>query len=320
MAEIFDMPAAGLSNIKSALAAVEDCMRDALRRHDASLLAQGLLNAHGAAVYHLRAGGRRVRAHLALAAGLSLGLSKADAVCIASCAELLHNASLVHDDIQDRDVVRRGQAAGWFQYGTDVAICTGDLLLSSAYGVLCTISQPLLLPALLTLLHQRTAAAIDGQCADLATLGDQSADLTAYLQIATAKSGALLSLPLELALLAAGRSDATSLARQACENLAVSYQIVDDLQDFDADSAPVAGGVDAIQSLNVVFVLLKPNDQTSVVTQAQAIACAKALALEHLAICEGQAVQLPSGSGAQLLALSADLRGLLIAQTGQGDH
>jgi geranylgeranyl pyrophosphate synthase len=257
---------------------------------------------------------------LALAAGLALGLSKADAVCIASCAELLHNASLVHDDIQDRDVVRRGQVAVWSKYGSNLAICTGDFLLSAAYGVLCTISQPHLLPAMLTLLHQRTATAIDGQCADLATLGGQSEGLTAYLQIAIAKSGALLSLPLELALLVAGRSDAASMARQACENLAVSYQIVDDLQDLDADSASVDGCVDQTQSLNIVFVLFNPSDRTSVVTQAQALACAKALAHEHLTLCEGQAVQLPSGSGAQLLTLTADLRGLLNAQTVQVAH
>lgn len=319
MGEIFCMPAAGLSEIKTSLAAVDDCMHDALRP-DASWLAQGSMNARSAAAYHLLAGGRRVRAHLALAAGLALGLSKADAVCIASCAELLHNASLVHDDIQDRDVVRRGQAAVWSQYGSNLAICTGDFLLSAAYGVLCTISQPLLLPAMLTLLHQRTATAIDGQCADLATLGGQSEGLAAYLQIATAKSGALLSLPLELALLVAGRSDAASMARQACENLAVSYQIVDDLQDLDADSVPVDGCVDQTQSLNIVFVLLNPSDRTSVVTQAQALAWAKALAHEHLALCDGQAVQLPSGSGAQLLTLSADLRGLLNAQTVQVAH
>lgn len=319
MAEIFGMSAAGLSDIKTLLAAVDSCMHNALRP-DVSVLAQGKINARSAAVYHLLAGGRRVRAHLALAAGLSLGLSKADSVCIASCAELLHNASLVHDDIQDRDVVRRGQAAVWSKYGSNLAICTGDLLLSAAYGVLCTISRPLLLPAMLTLLHQRTAAAIDGQCADLATLGGQSEGLAAYLQIATAKSGALLSLPLELALFAAGRSDAASMARQACENLAVSYQIVDDLQDLDADGAPVDGSVDQTQSLNIVFVLLNPSHRTSALTQAQAIDCAKALAHEHLSLCEGQAVQLPGGSGAQLLALSADLRSLLNPQTQQVAH
>ena len=316
MAENIGMSAAGLSDAESSMSAVELCMHEALRP-EASGLAQGHMTARSAAVYHLSAGGRRVRAHLALAAGLALGLSKADAVCIASCAELLHNASLVHDDIQDRDVVRRGQAAVWSKYGSNLAICTGDLLLSAAYGVLCRISQPLVLPAMLSLIHQRTAVAIDGQCADLATLGGPSDGLPAYLRIATAKSGALLSLPLELALLAAGRSDTASFARQACENLAVSYQIVDDLQDLHADSASVDGCVDQTQCLNIVVVLLNPNDRTSLVSQAQAIASAKTLAHEHLTLCESQALQLPSGSGAQLLALSADLRGLLNAHAEQ---
>jgi geranylgeranyl pyrophosphate synthase len=270
-----------------------------------------------AASYHLKAGGRRVRARLAISAGLALGLSDADAVSIASCAELLHNASLVHDDIQDRDVTRRGQAAVWSVYGSNVAICTGDLLLSAAYGVLCRFSQPLLLPAMLGLLHQRTAVAIDGQCADLATSNGQTKGLAAYMSIATAKSGALLSLPLELALVAAGHANAASMARRSCESLAISYQILDDLQDLQTDGASAEGGLDQTPRSNIVFVLLDPNDRNSMVSRAQAIASAKTLAHEYLTLCEEQASQLPRGSGAQMLALTAELRGLLNVQTRQ---
>ena len=314
MAEIICLPADLLRDkLKTLLAAVESRLNSAVKQ-DVSSLAQGHMNARTASFYHLNSGGRRVRARLALAAGLALGLTKDDAICIASCAELLHNASLVHDDIQDRDVVRRGQAAVWFEFGTNVAICTGDFLLSAAYGVLSTISQPLLLPALLNLLHERTATAIDGQCADLATLGGQSAGLAAYLQIATAKSGALLSLPLELALLAAGRPDAAGMARQACENLAISYQILDDLQDLEADSALVEGCVDQTQSFNIVCVLCSPNGLTSMGLKTEAMASAQTLALEHLTRCDSLAAQLPSGSGSQLRDLSAELRGLLNAQ------
>jgi len=316
MAEIMSRSAVSLSDIEVSLAAVEICMHDALCP-EAFLLTQAQATARSAASYHLGAGGRRVRARLALAAGLALGLSRADAVYIASCAELLHNASLIHDDIQDRDVIRRGQAAVWSKFGSNLAICTGDLLLSAAYGVLCRFSQPLLLPSMLALLHQRTAVAIDGQCADLATLGGQSEDLPAYLRIVTAKSGALLSLPLELALLAADHAKAATMARRSCESLAVSYQILDDLQDLPADSASAEGCVDQTQSLNIVFVLLNPNDRNSLVSRAQAIASAKALAHEYLTLCEAQAIQLPRGSGAQMLALSAELRGLLNAQAMQ---
>ena len=61
-----------------------------------------------AASYHLRTGGNRVRAQLALHAGRALGLGVSDAVTLATTCELLHNASLIHDDLQDLDEVRRG--------------------------------------------------------------------------------------------------------------------------------------------------------------------------------------------------------------------
>ena len=313
MAEIVRRSAVGVSEIEASLEAVEICMHGALFP-EASLLGQAQVTARSAASYHLSAGGSRVRARVAVAASLALGLSKADAVHIASCAELLHNASLVHDDIQDRDVIRRGQAAVWSKYGSNLAICTGDLLLSAAYGVLCRFSQPLFLPAMLALVHQRAAVAIDGQCADLAASIGQSEGLTAYLRIATAKSGALLSLPLELALLAADHANAATMARRTCENLAVSYQILDDLRDFQADGAAGKRFADQTQSLNIVFVLLNSSDRKLLVSRAQAIASAKALAHEHLTLCEGQALQLPRESGAQILSLSAELRGELNVQ------
>jgi geranylgeranyl pyrophosphate synthase len=316
MAEIMCKLAVGSSDIETSLAAVEICMHDALSP-EAFSLTQAHRSAHSAASYHLDAGGRRVRARLALAAGFALGLSKADTVYIASCAELLHNASLVHDDIQDRDMIRRGQAAVWSKYGNNLAICTGDLLLSAAYGVLCRFSQPLLLPEMLGLLHKRIAVAIQGQCADLATSGGQSEDLQTYLRIATAKSGALLSLPLELALVATDHANAATMARRACESLAVSYQILDDLQDLEVDSACATSCVDQTQSLNIVFVLLDLNDRSSLASQAQAIASARALAHDYLTLCEEQALQLPRGSGELILALTAELRALLNVQTRQ---
>jgi geranylgeranyl pyrophosphate synthase len=313
MAKIMCRPAVGLRDIECSLAAVEVCMRDALCPNTLPV-AQAPGTARSAASYHLDAGGRRVRARLAISAGLALGLSDADAIFIASCAELLHNASLVHDDIQDQDVARRGKAAVWSKYGRNVAICTGDLLLSAAYGVLCRFSQPLLLPAMLGLLHQRTAVAIDGQCADLAISDGQSKALPAYMSIATAKSGALLSLPLELALVAADHANAARMARRSCESLAISYQILDDLQDLQTDGASEAGGSDQTQRSNIVFVLLNPGHQDSMVCQAEAIASAKALAHEYLTLCEEQALQLPRGSGSQMLALTAELRGVLHAK------
>jgi geranylgeranyl pyrophosphate synthase len=311
MAEVPCMPIfSSHENIEALLVKVESRMQCALHL-DADWLVRDQESAHHAAAYHLQSGGRRVRARLALAAGSSLGLSDEDCVCIASCVELLHNASLVHDDLQDGDIARRGQAAVWSKYGSNLAICTGDLLLSAAYGILSSFSQALLLPPMMALLHERTATTISGQCADLASLSGQVNVISSYVRIAIAKSGALLSLPLELALLAANRPELSGFARKACENLAVSYQILDDLQDFTMENPTGEDGDAPAMSLNIVSVICNFKGLSPEATPADAVASARALALSHLEHCDSGARELPGTITELLLTLSADLRRLI---------
>jgi Polyprenyl synthetase len=253
-----------------------------------------------AAAYHLGSGGQRVRGRMALSAGLALGLSKPDALCIAATAELLHNASLVHDDLQDRDVERHGQAAVWAKFGANAAVCTGDLMLSAAYAALCEIAQLHKLPALLALVHERVASAIAGQCADLNTAVNAVDDLVAYKRVALAKSGALLSLPLELALLASDHGAWAEHAQGAAQAFSVGYQVVDDLADVERDSQSGA--------LNIVLVLRQAG------CGAEAQAQARQFGLEHLDRAIALADELPRESGALLMELSLKLRLLLLVK------
>ncbi len=253
-----------------------------------------------AAAYHLGGGGQRVRGRLALSAGLALGLLNTDALCIAATAELLHNASLVHDDLQDGDTLRHGQPAVWVKFGANVAVCTGDLLLSAAYAGLCGVTKLHKLPALLALLHERVSSAIAGQCADLGNATGAVGDLAAYKRIALAKSGALLSLPLELALLASGRGVWAAHARDAAEAFSVGYQVVDDLADTERDSQSGA--------LNIFCVL------QSTGSRAGACSTARQFGLEHLDRAIALASELPCESGALLIDLSLRLRLLLLVK------
>ena len=120
-----------------------------------------------ACAHHLGAGGQRVRALLALDAGVTLGIPDVDAVTIAATVELLHNASLIHDDLQDRSAQRRGAPTVQSAFGAGIALCAGDLLLSGAYGVLAGYSATASLPRLLALTHSATADAAQGQSADV---------------------------------------------------------------------------------------------------------------------------------------------------------
>ncbi len=247
-----------------------------------------------AAIYHLSSGGRRVRGRLAVQASLALGLSKDDALCIAAVAELLHNASLVHDDLQDKDTSRHGLPTVWAKFGSNVAICTGDLMLSAAYAALCGTSRTHVIPSLLALVHERTALAIQGQCADLAARSQSVNRTNTYEKIVIAKSGALLSLPLELALLASGKHSGAGQARSAAEAFSLAYQVADDLADQQRDAQ--------VNSLNIGHVLQAAGDNTD------AVACAYQYGARHIDIAIAAAQQLPSGAGALLLQLSYELR------------
>ncbi|NBY23798.1 MAG: polyprenyl synthetase, partial [Gammaproteobacteria bacterium] len=80
-----------------------------------------------ASLKHLRSGGGRSRALLSHHIGESLGLATKDAMALGAAVELLHNASLVHDDIHDKSVTRRGRPNIRAIYGDDLAILVGDI-------------------------------------------------------------------------------------------------------------------------------------------------------------------------------------------------
>ena len=101
--------------------------------------------AHGslaeAARYHLSQPGKRNRAHLLSAVAGSSVNSWHAAVSGAAC-ELLHEASIVHDDLQDRERERRGQLPVWQAHGEDAALLLGDHLIASAFRALANDPLP----------------------------------------------------------------------------------------------------------------------------------------------------------------------------------
>ncbi len=250
-----------------------------------------------AAHYHLVSEGGRVRARLALHAGQALGLTPGDAVALAATAELLHNASLVHDDLHDREKWRRGRQTVWAVFGDEVAVCVGDLLLSAAYGALAMIRDARHLPELIALVHARTAMVIRGQCAELAERGRQIDDMAVYEKIAVGKSGALLSLPLEMAFVVAGQNAWLGAARGAAEAFGIGYQIVDDMEDVEGDAGDDAGP----RAVNALLVLRAAGHGSNTFEVARQIG------LRHLDIAVESANRLPNGSGVLLRQLALAL-------------
>lgn len=269
--------------------------------HDAFTACEAMI----AARYHLGTGGQRVRARLALHAGTCLGLAQEDSQALAAACELLHNASLVHDDLHDRDIQRRGRSSVWHKFGDEVAICAGDLLLSASYLALSRFGKVARLPELFALMHSRVSSAVRGQCADLRRPTRAAVNIDDFRKIALTKSGALLSLPTELALLAAGHRDAIGHARQAAESFAIGYQIYDDLLDVEQDAARGAlKNQDRNSSANVCNIALILQTDSSC---ANARDTAVEIGSQHLLQAASDSAGLPFHSGDALHTMAMQL-------------
>ena len=283
---------------------VSPALMDAIETRMLGLVNGGFASSNGveplaqqAAAYHLASGGQRIRAQLAIGLSFALKLSAGDAVSIAAAAELVHNASLVHDDLQDRDLTRHGVSSVWSVYGDGIAICAGDLLLSAAYCALSSLSRPHLLPTLLPLLHGRISAASMGQCADLTAETSRVFTIKEYENLAALKSGSLLALPMELALAAGGELQAIVQARRAAESFAIGYQIFNDLNDVQKDvcrhsSQPALNAVAVMQAS-------APGSNAKVM--------AGELAIKHLSAAGASSLLLPHQCGQLLHELALDL-------------
>lgn len=208
---------------------------------------------------HFRSGGERIRAKLSYQFSKSLGLSVADSITIGCISELFHNASLVHDDLQDLDEERRGSETIWKKYGSDAAICLGDFLISAAYSCFGDLNENTNISKLIKYTHRQIAEVIHGQITDLNQDKNQSLkNILAYENIVARKTGPLFSMTLALPLLAKNRDNCVEIAEEVFKNFALSYQIIDDIKDFKKDQAKIGvkSGVNIItllQQNNVLY-------------------------------------------------------------------
>ena len=244
--------------------------------------------------HHLNAGGNRLRLAMGLAAGQALNIAPPKRQALAIACELVHNASLIHDDLQDQDPTRRNQPAVWAKFGSDMAICAGDYLLSSAYRHVAIGHHRV--ADIVEHLHHRISELIDGQGLDLAWSNSQSVQdpMAHYQTVAKRKSGPLLGLPMELGLLAADQDTALASARAAGDAFAIAYQISDDLKDLKNDIRH--------QSLNLVHMLMVQGHNAPV----DAAITEGALQLER---CIQYATTLPNGVGEFLVQCAQHMMG-----------
>ncbi|WP_370088524.1 polyprenyl synthetase family protein [Streptacidiphilus sp. MAP12-16] len=174
-------------------------------------------------------GGKRIRPALAFLSAKAIGAQAKDALPAAVAVELVHNFSLLHDDVMDGDTLRRHRPTAWSVFGAPRAILAGDALLGLAWQVLAE-SGSVMSAAAMSVMGEDLLALTNGQGIDLEFERRTEVDLAECLAMAAGKTSSLLGCSCALGALFAGADSAqVGRLRQFGHHLGMSFQLVDDL-------------------------------------------------------------------------------------------
>jgi geranylgeranyl diphosphate synthase, type I len=179
--------------------------------------------------HHLAGGGKRVRAALSLVSASAAGGTEEVGLLGAVAIELIHNFSLIHDDIMDGDTERRHRSTVWAEYGVGVGIIAGDALSTLALQVLLDEPTPERVLAARCLV-EATQLMIAGQADDMAFESRPSVSVADCLAMEKGKTSALLSCAASLgAILAGASSETVDALAEFGSHLGTSFQAIDDV-------------------------------------------------------------------------------------------
>lgn len=193
-------------------------------------------NLHDAIRYHIAEPGKRLRPLLAFLTCEALGGNAQRVVPFAAACDVLQHWILIHDDIEDGDTVRRGQAAVWVKYGIAHGVNVGDymshkvyelILRSKRYGVSDAITQKLL-----EAMVEAVVRTAEGQAMDINLRGSSNPTEEEYMRMVVGKTAHYMTVPMVGGAIVAGRDDLLQKLIEYGQAVGPAFQITDDLLDL----------------------------------------------------------------------------------------
>lgn len=232
------------------LLGVEDLLLDSIRGTPLADL--------GADLAQVVAGGKRLRARLVLRVAPAVGTDACTALAVAAAVELVHSASLLHDDVIDGGHLRRSLPAFWTRHGISASILVGDLLLCQAYDLLRRHAPAEVLYSLVEHTREMCLAEVEQE---LVGRG-QPVSWAEAERIARRKTGALFAFAAHAA--AGARGPLADALREAGYLAGTAYQLSDDWLDHagDPERAGKTLGRDRSRGKHTVAALCADDPQT----------------------------------------------------------
>jgi geranylgeranyl diphosphate synthase type I len=192
---------------------------------------------YSASAHYISSGGKRLRPFMVVKSCEMFGGTKIKALPAAASVEMIHNFSLVHDDIMDNDDVRHSVPTVHKSYGLPLAILAGDVLFSKAYQMIVKNCSKLGTSdsRICEMVYRLSNACVDvceGQALDLGiAFEDRFIDEHEYISMISKKTAALFGLSCALGVLSAptSREEDVFALTQFGENVGIAFQLIDDL-------------------------------------------------------------------------------------------
>ena len=183
--------------------------------------------------YIIGAGGKRLRPRLVLISALAHGYEGQQHANVAAIIEFIHTATLLHDDVVDSSVMRRGRDTANAVWGNEAAVLVGDFLYSRSFEMMVEVGQM----RVMEILSAATNTIAAGEVMQLLNVGEADVTEARYMEVIQAKTAKLFEASAQLGAVLAGASPEQEQAMAdygTC--LGIAFQLIDDVLDYTADS------------------------------------------------------------------------------------
>jgi len=180
----------------------------------------------------LKSGGKRIRPALTIACAKLCDYTQGErAVNMAATVELIHTATLLHDDVVDKSGLRRGEPSANRLWGDKESVLVGDFLFAKAFRLMVEDGSPQVLDTL----SAAASEIIEGEILQLSTNRNIRVSLEQYIEVIRSKTARLFAAACKVGALVAGDSRKAELLEQFGMNLGLAFQIIDDAMDYSVD-------------------------------------------------------------------------------------
>ena len=184
--------------------------------------------------YIITAGGKRLRPVLLLLCCGALGFTGAQRFNMAAVVEFIHTATLLHDDVVDESLLRRGNATANAKFGNPASVLVGDFLYSRAFQMMVDAESM----RIMQILADATNVIAEGEVMQLMNLHNAELTEASYLQVIRSKTAKLFEASARVgAVLAAASSEMEAACADYGQALGTAFQVIDDVLDYAGDVA-----------------------------------------------------------------------------------